>query len=78
MTINAAPISDKDRELIFAGTDDEIEGEPHILATGRLTEFRACSSSLKVEADGASTHLSPATARLLGLAKGDSLLAMGR
>lgn len=67
------------RSLTLSGTRDDIEGEPHILATGRLTRFASCYGRVAMDSDGAnSAALDPKSAELLGLKVGDTFDAMGR
>ena len=65
------------RELTFAGIGDDGDGGPVMLAAGKLKDFAACYGRVGAGEDGAAT-LDPDSARLLGLAPGDSFLAMGR
>ena len=62
------------RELAFAGTNGG--DRKMMLAKGRLRDFVACYG--KVAGDGDEARLDAASAGLLGLAPGDSFLAIGR
>ena len=66
------------RELTLAETSEEVQGDPYILASGRLSGFSACYGRLELGEDGASATIDPAAARLLGVEPGGSFLAMGR
>ncbi len=65
------------RELVASGVSDDWDGEPLMLAAGRLHDFRACYGHVGVNEDGSAT-LDPKSMELLGIAKGDRFLAMGR
>jgi arginine N-succinyltransferase len=64
-------------ELRFAGTRNGGRGERMILASGRLEHFSACYGHVSLADDGSAT-LDVKAAETLGLAEGDSFLAMGR
>jgi arginine N-succinyltransferase len=66
------------RELTLEAVREDIESEPFILATGKLTGFAACYGRLQLGEDGTSATIDPAAARLLALETGGSFLAMGR
>lgn len=63
------------RQLVFAGTDEAIGGDPQILATGHLTDFAACYGRVEAASDG-TARLDPESAKLLGIEPGQTLLAM--
>jgi arginine N-succinyltransferase len=65
------------RELTLDRVSDEAEGEPMMLAAGRLREFVACYGHVGVDPDGSATLDGP-SAELLGIRPGDRFLAMGR
>jgi arginine N-succinyltransferase len=65
------------RELVLAGTAEEVEGQNMILAAGRLSGFASACSNLRVAEDGGAT-ISRAAAQALGLRPGDSFVAVGR
>jgi arginine N-succinyltransferase len=65
------------RELVLSGVSEDWDGEPLMLAAGRLHDFRACYGHVGVNQDGSAT-LDPKSIELLGIAKGDRFLAMGR
>jgi len=65
------------RRLKLAATSDEVGGEPWIMSTGHLANYRACYGHLRVEADETAT-VQTADAALLGIEPGDSFDAMGR
>jgi len=64
-------------ELTLAGIDDSGAGTEMLLAGGRLADFASGYGRVAVGADGAAT-LDSAAAALLGLAPGDSFLAIDR
>jgi arginine N-succinyltransferase len=66
------------RELTLAGTSEDIEGDPYILAAGRLAGFGACYGRVQLAEDDASATIDPTAARSLGLEAGGTFLAMGR
>jgi arginine N-succinyltransferase len=63
--------------LVVSAVRDMVEGEPMMLASGRLTEFAACYGTLHHEPDGTAT-IDRASADLLKIRAGDMLLSMGR
>jgi arginine N-succinyltransferase len=66
------------REYSFGGVTDEPDGhEPMMLAAGRLTSFAACYGRVHAQPDG-SALLDAESAALLGIAPGDTFLAIGR
>jgi arginine N-succinyltransferase len=65
------------REEVVGALADEVEGPNMLLASGRLTGFSACCGNVHVEEDG-SLVLERRAAAMLGVARGDSVLAMGR
>ncbi|MEA1013058.1 arginine N-succinyltransferase [Sphingomonas sp. LY54] len=65
------------RELVLSGVSDDWDGEPLMLAAGLRHDFRACYGHISVDPDG-SAKLDPKSIELLGIAKGDRFLAMGR
>ena len=65
------------RELVLSGVSDDWDNEPLMLAAGVRHDFRACYGHVSVDPDGSAT-LDPKSIELLGIAKGDRFLAMGR
>jgi arginine N-succinyltransferase len=65
------------RELTLNRIDDEADGEPLMLAAGRLQNFAACYGHVATDPDGGAS-LDSASASLLGIRPGDSFLAMSR
>jgi arginine N-succinyltransferase len=65
------------RELVLTGVSDDWDNEPLMLAAGLRHDFRACYGHVSVDRDGSAT-LDPKSIELLGIAKGDRFLAMGR
>lgn len=65
------------RELVFAGTADDLEGTPHIVASGALALFSACYARIQTTPDNKAL-LDPAGAALLGIEPGQTFLAMSR
>jgi arginine N-succinyltransferase len=65
------------RTLSLASTAEEVGGEPCIIATGRLADYRACYGHVRSEADGTAI-MSAGDAALLGIGPGDRFDAMGR
>jgi len=65
------------RELQLAEVANEVEGEPMMLAAGRLTGFAACYGSVRVLPDG-SAVLARAATEALGIRPGDCFLEMSR
>jgi arginine N-succinyltransferase len=61
------------RELTLDRISDEAEGEPMMLAAGRLRDY----GNVGVDPDGSATLDAP-SAHLLGIRPGDTFLAMGR
>jgi arginine N-succinyltransferase len=65
------------RELVFAGTADDLEGTPHIVASGALADFTACYGRMRTAPDN-QAWLDPATAGSLSIKPGETFLAMSR
>jgi arginine N-succinyltransferase len=65
------------QQLVLSGTRDDGEGEPMMLAAGRLTDFAACYGTVSHDPEGTAT-IDRNSAELLKLQPGDSFLAMGR
>jgi arginine N-succinyltransferase len=65
------------QSLTVSSISDDVEGERMMLAAGRLTGFAACYGMLHHEPDG-SAKIDRASAELLNIRAGDTLLAMGR
>ncbi len=65
------------QELAISAIEDEVAGEPMMLSAGRLTDFAACYGTLRHAPDGTAV-IDQASAELLGVDLGDTLLAMGR
>ncbi|HEV2865698.1 MAG TPA: arginine N-succinyltransferase [Allosphingosinicella sp.] len=65
------------REYTLTGVEADDGGTRMLLGAGRLKDFAACYGRLFLRADG-SVALDSASAEALGLAEGDSFLAMGR
>jgi arginine N-succinyltransferase len=65
------------QQLVLSGIRDHVEGEPMMLAAGRLTDFAACYGTVSHDPDGTAT-IDRSSAELLKLRPGDSFLAMGR
>ena len=65
------------QQLVCADVTEELEGEPMMLAAGRLTAFATCYGTLAHQPDG-SAIIDRKSAELLGIGAGDTLLAMGR
>jgi arginine N-succinyltransferase len=65
------------RELVLDGIDEEAAGERMLLAGGRLADFASGYGWVNMTPQGGVT-LDAAGAALLGLAPGDSFLAVGR
>ena len=65
------------KQLILSGLSDELDGEPAILAAGRLTRFATCYGPVRHEPEGTAT-LRRDTAAILGISPGDAFLEMGR
>jgi len=65
------------RELVFAGTGDDLDGAPHIVASGALAEFSACYGRIQPAPDN-NALLDRASAALLGIRPGETFLAMSR
>ena len=65
------------RDLIVSDLEEDPDGEPLMLAAGRLRDFVACYGRVRTHGDGTAT-LDAASAALLGIAPGDSFLAIGR
>ena len=65
------------REVQLAETGEDIDGEPMMLAAGRLTQFATCYGPMRLLPDG-SAALKPETAEALRIRPGDAFLAMGR
>ena len=65
------------RELHLESVADELDGEPMMLAAGRLTGFAACYGAMRLLSDG-SAVLARETADALGIRPGDRFLEMSR
>ena len=65
------------RTLVLGAVAEEVSGPAEMIATGRLEDFRACCSTVQTAADG-TVSVSAKTAEMLGIAPGDSFLAMSR
>jgi arginine N-succinyltransferase len=65
------------QQLVLSGTRDDGEGEPMMLAAGRLTDFVACYGTVSHDPEGTAT-IDRNSAELLKLQPGDGFLAMGR
>ncbi|HEX8379664.1 MAG TPA: arginine N-succinyltransferase [Allosphingosinicella sp.] len=65
------------RELVLESVADAVEGTNMMLARGRLEDFTACCGDVSISPDETAT-VSRETAALLGIAPGDTFLAMGR
>ncbi|WP_332811112.1 arginine N-succinyltransferase [Sphingomonas sp.] len=65
------------RELVFAGAADDLEGMPHIVASGVLAGFSACYGRIRVAPDN-SALLDRASAALLRIKAGETFFAMSR
>jgi arginine N-succinyltransferase len=65
------------REEVLAEVRETEDGQPVLVATGRLTSFAACHGRMRSLPDG-SVILDPESAALLGLEPGDTFLAAPR
>jgi arginine N-succinyltransferase len=65
------------KDLRVASLGDGADGEPQMLAAGRLRDFAACYGRVKSHGDGTATLDSTSAARL-GIGPGDSFIAIGR
>ena len=65
------------QRLHLSGLIDEPEGEPMMVAAGRLTDFAVCYARVRHLPDG-SARIDREPAEMLGIRPGDSFLAMGR
>jgi arginine N-succinyltransferase len=65
------------RELVLAEVADEVKGTNMMLACGALGDFAACCGDVRIAEDESAT-LGRDTATLLGIAPGETFLAMGR
>lgn len=65
------------REVTLSAVDDGIEGEPLMLASGRLHDFAACYGRLDVRPDGTAA-IDSVAASLMNVGPGKSVLAIGR
>ena len=65
------------RSLTVDKLAEEISGPSEMLASGRLEDFRACCACVETAPDGSAT-ISRATAQMLGVSAGDTILAMSR
>jgi arginine N-succinyltransferase len=63
--------------LVLSGISDGSDGEPMMVAAGKLTGFAVCYGQVGHEPDGSAT-LDRASAGMLGIKAGDTFLAMGR
>jgi arginine N-succinyltransferase len=61
----------------LAGTSEARDGHDALLAAGRLKDFAACYGHIRIREDGEVT-LDPDSAASLGLAPGDTFIAMDR
>jgi arginine N-succinyltransferase len=75
-TDNVRTIRDS-KDLILSELSEGEEGEPMMLASGRLRDFAACYGRLKTHGDGTAT-LDAASAALLEIKPGESFVAIGR
>jgi arginine N-succinyltransferase len=64
------------RALTFAGTAEDGEREPMLVAAGRLAGFRSCYARVSIA--GTEATLDAASAAALEIQPGDSFLAIGR
>jgi arginine N-succinyltransferase len=65
------------RDFVFAGTHEEDSGATMLVASGRLTDFASCFARPQIAPDGTAT-LDAKSAAALGLAIGDSFVAVSR
>ena len=65
------------RELVLGAVADEVLGPNLMMGAGRLTNFAACCGNVHTAEDGTIT-ITKAAADMLGIAPGDSFLAMNR
>ena len=65
------------RSLTVDKIAEQVSGSSEMLASGRLEEFRACCACVETAPDGSAT-ISRATAQMLGVSAGDTILAMSR
>jgi arginine N-succinyltransferase len=65
------------REMVLGAIADDVEGQSEMLATGRLTSFRACCGDVAVAKSGEVT-LSRSTAEMLEITPGNTFIAMSR
>jgi arginine N-succinyltransferase len=65
------------RTLTLAVTEDDVGGEPWIMATGHLANYRACYGRLRIQPDNTAV-VETRDAELLGIEPGDTFDAMGR
>jgi arginine N-succinyltransferase len=65
------------RDLPIAAVEDSVDGPNMLLASGRMTGFNACCGNVATAEDGTVT-IERASAAMLGVGPGDSVLAMGR
>ena len=63
--------------LTFTGTAENLGEEPLILASGYLSEFRACFGRVAID-ERNQVRVDPESAQLLKLKAGDTIVAMGR
>jgi len=75
-TDNVRTVRDS-KDLVLSELGEGDEGEQLMLAAGRLQDFAACYGRVKNHGDGTAT-MDAASAALLGIAPGDSFLAIGR
>jgi arginine N-succinyltransferase len=68
---------EQSKQYLLSGISDDLDNEPVMLAAGRLRDFVACYGNIAPEGDGSAT-MDSASADLLGIAPGDTFLAMGR
>jgi arginine N-succinyltransferase len=65
------------RELVLESVAESVEGTNMMLARGRLADFAACCGDVAISPEETAT-LTRETAVALGIAPGDTFLAMGR
>lgn len=75
-TDNVRTVRDS-KAFVLLDVGDCADGEPLMLAAGRLRDFTACYGRVKNPGDGTAT-IDPASAELLGIEPGDGFLAIGR
>jgi arginine N-succinyltransferase len=65
------------RQLVLGETREDTGGTRMMVASGQMTGFSCCYGRVAEAADG-TIALDSESAKLLGIAPGDSFLAMGR